>query len=241
MDDNDTSSLPASKAAYSFDDTTGEYLGVVEVFLSPLEATYFLPRNVVEMPPPTKLGTHERARLNAEATAWEIMPDFRRCMLWETATGTPIANTLALGDALPSGVTAEPPPVLRSDVPLTNVWDDASHTWRQLPDFSRTPVWSKATGQRAVPPPPREPLPDTLTTMAPPAVSAHQAPQWNDLHEGWDMVADYRGITYWTADGVHHVIEVLGVEPPADALTAPPTLPAPDDSATTLAPTTDED
>lgn len=84
MSETDTASLPASKDAYSFDETTREYLGRVEVFLSPLEATYFLPRNVVAIAPPEPLGANERARLNADGSAWEVVPDFRRVMLWET-------------------------------------------------------------------------------------------------------------------------------------------------------------
>lgn len=223
MSDIDTPSLPASKDAYSFDATTREYLGRVEVFLSPLEATYYLPRNVVEVAPPTDLSVHERARLNADGTAWEVVPDFRRCMLWETTTCTPIPNTLVLGELPPPGATAEAPPVLSHDTPLTNVWDSDKQAWHQLPDYSRTPVWSKATGQRAASPAPRDPLPDTLTVITPPKVDAHQAPQWNAQHEGWDIVPDYRGVSYWTADGMHHVITGLGIEPPTEALTAPPT------------------
>jgi hypothetical protein len=222
MSDTDTTLLPASKDAYSFDDTTREYLGIVEVFLSPLEAAYFLPRNVVAIAPPAHLGSHERARLSVDGTAWEVVPDFRRVMLWDTTTCTPVANTLALGDALPANVTAEPPPILRSEMPLTNVWDDDVRTWRQLPDYSRTPLWSKATGQRAVALAPCEPLPDTLTTRPPPVTGAHQALQWNALHDGWDLVTDYRGVTYWDAEGAPHVITELGIEPPADARFTPP-------------------
>jgi len=219
----DTPPLPASKAAYSFDATTREYLGVVEVFLSPLEATYYLPRNVVDIAPPTDLGANACARLNADGTAWEIAPDFRRRMLWDTATCTPVPNTLALGEALPSDVTAEPPPVLSSDTPRMNVWDHDAQAWHQLPDYSRTPVWSKNTGQRVPSLAPRKALPDTLTAIAPPHVSTHQAPRWNAAHEAWEIVPDYRGVTYWTVDGAQHVITELGVEPPAEALTTPPT------------------
>lgn len=222
MADIDTPSLPASKDAYSFDDTTREYLGRVEVFLSPLEATYYLPRNVVALTPPSDLGVRERARLHADGTAWEVVPDFRRCMLWDTSTGTPIPNTLVLGEVPPPGATAEAPPVWSHDTPLTNVWDDDAHAWRQLPDYSRTPVWSKATGQRAASPAPREPLPSTLTTIAPPVVGAHQAPQWNALHDGWDLVADDRDVTDWDTDGTPHVITELGVAPPAEARFTPP-------------------
>lgn len=232
MSDVDDTPLPASKDAYSFDDTTREYLGRVEVFLSPLEATYYLPRNVVMMSPPSDLGAHQCARLNADNTAWEIVPDFRRCMVWDTGTCSPIPNTLALGDCPPDHATAEAPPVLSDQTPLTNVWDAEARAWRQLPDYSRTPVWSKDTGLRVTSPQPREPLPDTLTTIEPPHVSDHQAVQWNAPRDRWEIVADYRGFAYWTADGAYHVITALGVEPPADALTAPPILaPDPDDSA----------
>lgn len=223
MSDIDTTSLPASKDAYSFDDMTREYLGRVEVFLSPLEMTYYFPRNVVDVAPPADLGVHERARLSEDGTAWDVVPDFRRCMLWDTSTCTPIPNTLVLGEMPPHGTTAEAPPILSHDTPLTNVWDSDTRAWRQLPDYSRTPVWSKATGQHVASPPPRETLPDTLTVIATPKVGEHQAPQWNAQHDGWDVVPDYRGVSYWTADGTHHVITELGIEPPADAFTAPPT------------------
>lgn len=222
MSSTDATSLPASKDAYSFDETTREYLGRVEVFLSPLEATYFLPRNVVELPPPA-LAANECARINADATAWEVVPDFRRAMLWDIDTCTAVPNTLALGDKPPKTVTAEAPPVLSSDVPRMNVWDADARAWQQVPDYSRTPVWSKETGGHAIALKPREPLPDTLTVIAPPHVGDHQAPRWNAQHDGWDIVADYRGTDYWTADGTHHVITALGEAPPADALLSPPT------------------
>jgi len=228
MSVSDTPSLPASKDAYSFDEATREYLGVVEVFLSPLESAYFLPRNVVEFAPPSDIGTRERARLNAKGTAWEIVPDFRRCMLWNTHTGNPIPNGLALGDALPDGATADAPPVLSSDQPWMNVWDDDARAWRQRADYSRTPVWSKDTAHVAASPSPGEALPDTLTLIAPPLIKEHQAPRWNAQSDGWEIVPDYRGTTYWTADGVRHDITELGVAPPADALSAPPPLPTDD-------------
>jgi len=231
MSDIDTPKLPASKDAYSFDETTREYLGRVQVFLSPLEATYYLPRNVVEMEPPAQLGANQHARLNADETAWEVVPDFRRCMLWDTDTCRPIPNTLALGDGPPDSATAEAPPVLSDQTPLTNVWDADAHAWRQLPDYSRTPVWSTDTGLRVASPKPRDPLPNTLTVLEPPHIGEHQVARWNALGDGWEIVADYRSFAYWTADGAHHVITALGVEPPADALTAPPSLALdPDDS-----------
>jgi hypothetical protein len=212
MSEIDTPALPAFKDAYSFDDTTREVLGCVQVFLSPLEAIYYLPHNVVEIAPPDHLAVHERARLNADGNAWDVIPDYRRCMLWDTHTCTPIPNTLTLGDDLPVGITAQAPPVLSHDTPLTNVWDDAARAWRQLPDYSRTPVWSKDTGLRAASPTPRDVLPDALTVIAPPLIGDHQAVQWNAQHESWDVITE------------------PSLTPPTDALAMP----------STPAPTTDE-
>jgi hypothetical protein len=222
MSDPATLDLPTAKHAYSFDETTRELLSTVEVFLSPLEGTYYLPRNVVEVAPPSDVGAHARARLNSDGTTWDVVPDFRRVMLWETATCRPVPNTLALGDALPDGVTAEAPPILSSDAPLMNVWDSDARAWRQQPDYSRTPVWSKATAERAANPRPGEPLPDALTVIAPPLAGTHQAPRWNAQRVTWDIVPDDRVATDETADDTQHVVAEPGVEPPVDMLTAPP-------------------
>ena len=235
MSNSDTLELPSSKHAYSFDEVTREWLGLVEVFLSPLEGRYYLPRNVVDIAPPTIPDPHQRARLNDDGTAWDIVPDFRRVMLWDTTTGLPVANALALSDTLPEGVTAEAPPVFSAHEPLQNVWDHDAHAWRQVPDYSRTPVWSKATAQRVASPIPGEALPDALTTLAPPSIGPHQAARWNTQRDHWERVADFRGFVYWTADGAQHVIDQLGIEPPDGYLTSPP-----DDVEATPAPTTTE-
>lgn len=231
MADPGTHNLPASKPAYSYDATTRELLGTVDVFLSPLEGTYFLPRNVVAFAPPATVGAYQCARLNDEGTAWEIVPDFRRVMLWDTATCNPVPNTLTLGDTLPNGITAEAPPVFSAQEPLANMWDADARTWRQVPDYSRTPVWSKATAQRAPNPAPGEPLPDTVTTRMPPRAAVHRTPRWNASLEDWETVADFRGFIYWTSDGTQHVIDQLGVEPPGGYLSVPPDdVAAPSDS-----------
>jgi len=233
MSDHDTSELPTAKHAYSFDEATRELLGPVEVFLSPLEGTYYLPRNVVAIAPPSIVDPHRRARLNDDGTAWDIVPDFRRVMLWDTATGLPVANALALGDTLPDSVTADAPPVFSAHEPLQNVWDRAALAWRQVPDYSRTPVWDKSTAQRVPSPAPGEPLPDTVTILAPPRLDVHQAPRWNAALDQWERVADFRGFVYWTGDGAQHVIDQLGVEPPTDALPSPPDVVAASPASTT--------
>jgi|GEM_PF-1008626 len=226
--------LPASTYAYSFDTITREYLCAVLVYLSPAEGTYHLPPNVVEAKPPAEMGPREAARLNAIGDAWDIVPNYRGVMLWDIATGRPIPNTLQLGELPAAGVTAEPPPVFSDAQPLRNVWNPTAHAWQQEPDYSRFPVWWKATGDLAPRVPSGRDLPDTLTTQCPPTPGTHQAVQWNDAHATWAFVADYRGFTYWTADGVRHVITQLGDPPPTGYLSAPPAdVPPTTDSITT--------
>lgn len=217
--------LPLSKDAYSFDLTTREYLCTVKVYLSPEERTYHLPANVVAFAPPANLGPREAARLNATGDAWEIVPHFRGAMLWDVATGRPVPNTLSLGDTPADGITAEPPPVFSDAQPVRNVWNTNARAWQQEPDYSRFPVWWKASGALAPSVPSGRPLPGDLTTLRPPVPGAHQALQWNDEHGTWAFVADYRGFLYWTADGTQHVIQQLGECPPPDHLTAPPSTP----------------
>ena len=48
-------------------------------------------------------------RLDAARQAWELVPDYRGVMLWDTGTATPLPNRLLLGDDLPEGVTVLPP------------------------------------------------------------------------------------------------------------------------------------
>lgn len=216
-----TTDLPRETYAYSFDLTTREYLREVRVYLNPDDGRYHLPINVVDIAPPS-VGAREAARLNAKGDAWEVVPHFRGVMLWDTATGRPVANTLPLGEVPPAGVTAEPPPMFSDAEPVRNVWNPTTRAWQQEPDYSRFTVWWKAAGERAPTVPSGQVLPDTLTTLPPPAPGPHQAVQWNDAHATWALIADYRGVVYWTADGASHAIHQLGVTPPADYLTAPP-------------------
>lgn len=55
---------------------------------------------------------------------------------------------------------------------------------------------------------------------APPVASEHQAVV--RLDNGWQLLPDYRGHIYYTADGVKHEIFALGVEPQMGALDQPP-------------------
>ncbi|WP_306169282.1 hypothetical protein [Halomonas sp. MMSF_3323] len=60
-------------------------------------------------------------------------------------------------------------------------------------------------------------------TEAPPSVGAHEAAKVID--GSWQVVPDWRGHEYWLADGTHHEINELGVEPPAEALDKAPPAP----------------
>ncbi|EPC02478.1 hypothetical protein L861_08950 [Litchfieldella anticariensis FP35 = DSM 16096] len=60
-------------------------------------------------------------------------------------------------------------------------------------------------------------------TVAPPLTGEHEAAQ--AINGAWQVVADWRGHVYWTADGQRHEIRELGIEPPADALDEVPPEP----------------
>lgn len=222
MSKNEDNPLPEAKDAYSFDHNTRELLGMVRVFLAPIEGKYFLPENVVDVSPIGTLRAREKFRLNAEGDAWEIVNDFRRVMLYATATGRIVPNALALGDALPVGVTAEPPPIHSDQEPIRVVWDSKASAWREESDYSRFAVYDKVTGKMAPHLSPGVALPDTLTFVAPPVPAEHTAPEWSEASGAWTLVADYRGTTYWLADGSEHTIEALGVVPPEGAMKQKP-------------------
>lgn len=222
MSESNAPHLPESKDAFSFNEETREYLGVVRVFLSPIEQVYYLPNNVVEVEPPKNLGRNQAARLNDAGDAWEVVNDYRRVMLYDTSTARPVPNSLQLGDLPAKGVTAAAPAQYSDHMPLRSVWDPGAGVWREEPDYSRHALYEKATGANAPSLEPGAPLPDTLTTQAPPLAVEHQAPQWSDASGAWELVPDYRGVTYWTADGQKHEISALGELLPYDALMSEP-------------------
>lgn len=222
MSTNENNQLPMAKDGYSFDRVTRELLGTVRVFLAPIEGVYFLPENVVEVAPTAVPGPNQKHRLNAAGDAWEVVADFRRVMLWDTATVRPVLNTLQLGELPPVGVTAVQPAMYDERMPLRNVWGAKAKAWREDPDFSRFAIYDKATGAHAPMLAPGVALPETMTTLSPPMPGDHTGPRWNEVSGAWELVPDYRGFTYWTADGTQHTVDALGVEPPAGYLTLPP-------------------
>lgn len=61
------------------------------------------------------------------------------------------------------------------------------------------------------------------TTTPPPNVQADQVAVFES--GAWAVKADRRGHVYWTPDGGRVEIDAIGIEPPADALDAPPPPP----------------
>ncbi|WP_300067692.1 hypothetical protein [uncultured Ruegeria sp.] len=81
-----------------------------------------------------------------------------------------------------------------------------------------------ATGEARLDPLDHQPyLPADATLIAPPDTGENQVAVWAD--DAWTIQPDYRGTEYWLADGSHHTIIEIGVEPPADALDEEPELP----------------
>ncbi|MCC4600179.1 phage tail protein [Xanthomonas melonis] len=179
-----TNTLPPTSTAYAFDATTGEFIGPVTVYLSEMEGRYPLPPNTVAIAPAPTAALYQRHRLSTATGSWEVVPDYRGVMLYSTDTAAPVANTLALGDALPqSCTTSQPIAFLPSDF-RRNVWDDARASWRADPDYSATLVWEKATGAIAPRLAAGIALPGQLTTVAPP-MTVDGTLQWDEAAQSW--------------------------------------------------------
>ncbi|MCS3807772.1 phage tail protein [Xanthomonas sp. 4461] len=174
-----TAMLPRTNIAYAFDPNTGEFTGPVVVYLSELEGRYPLPPNTVSTTPAPPAGLYQRHRLSSAKGAWEVVPDYRGVMLYSTDTAAPVANTLALGDALPLGCTTSQPIAFLPGDFRRNVWDDVRASWRADPDYSAVLVWEKATGAIAARLAAGIELPGQLTTVAPPMVT-DGTPVWDE-------------------------------------------------------------
>ncbi|MDV2453695.1 phage tail protein [Xanthomonas hortorum] len=182
-----TNTLPHTSTAYAFDSTTGEYTGPVTVYLSELEGRYPLPPNTVATAPAPPAGLYQRHRLSSATASWEVVPDYRGVMLYSTDTALPIANTLALGDALPQGcTTSQPITFLPSDY-RRNVWDAVRASWRADPDYSAALVWEKATGAIAPRLAAGVALPGQFTTVAPP-MTVDGTLVWDEDAQAWSVL-----------------------------------------------------
>jgi hypothetical protein len=97
--------------------------------------------------------------------------------------------------------------------------------WEVVDDFRFVCLWNTAT--LAVVPnfvALGDKLPDGVTNKAPTLYGQldHTANEWDASANDWRAVPDYRGHSYWLADGSFHTIDDIGVSPPADALDSPP-------------------
>ncbi|MCS3745783.1 hypothetical protein FHY18_001344 [Xanthomonas arboricola] len=183
-----TATLPRTSTAYAFDPTTGELTGPVVVYLSELEGRYPLPPNTVSTAPAPPAGLYQRHRLSSATGAWKLVPDYRGVMLYSTNTAMPVANTLALGDALPLGCTTSQPIAFLPGDFRRNVWDDVRASWRADPDYSAVLVWEKATGAIAARLAAGIELPGQLTTVAPPMVT-DGTPVWDEDAQAWSALS----------------------------------------------------
>ncbi|HKT28759.1 phage tail protein [Dyella sp.] len=180
--------FPPTKRAYTFCTKTREYLGELEAYLSPLEGTYPLPSNATFVEPGSNPGPLKARRLAQDGSTWEAVDDFRYIMLWDTKTALPVPNTLALGNMLPPGITCITPPTYSSQDCKCAAWDEGQGAWVAAPDYSRYPLWVKATAERAPSLPAGVELPDTLTTLPPPT-SDHADAVWNEATSTWMLVS----------------------------------------------------
>lgn len=71
-------------------------------------------------------------------------------------------------------------------------------------------------------------IPAGCKTMPPPLLGQREAARTlgPGVDAGWEVVADWRGYTYYTADRVVHHITEVGVTPPMEHWDAPPPLTA---------------
>lgn len=67
-------------------------------------------------------------------------------------------------------------------------------------------------------------IPAGCKTTPPPVLAARQAARTLNaaVDAGWEVLPNWVGFEYWTADRRHHFISEVGIEPPAGHLTADP-------------------
>lgn len=172
--------------AHSFDPVTREYILPIKVYCDD-QGNWQLPDNTVMAAPKREAGPLEALRLSASGSAWQVVPDYRRCMLWDKATATPVANGLALGEQPPKGTTHLPPLQVELGAHQRCVWDAKTGAWGLSPDYSSALLYEKASGALAAPLLPGTALPDSLTTTAPPDPAAGPW-EFDSATGGWARV-----------------------------------------------------
>ena len=168
---------------HSFDESTGQYLLPVRVYPE-ADGSCPLPLNTVDFPPADPVGPQQAWRINDTRTAWEVVDDFRGVMLWDTTTGYPVANRLALAERPPVGTTPLAPLAVAPGAPVANRWNTQHNAWELVPDYSHTPIWAKSTGGVLPMLPVGEALPATAINIAPPT-DAGTPVRFDDVVGAW--------------------------------------------------------
>jgi hypothetical protein len=153
--------------AHSYDPITREYVLPIKVYSDGIGG-WLLPDNTVLAKPKRAAVELEALRLNATGKAWEIVPDYRRRMLWDKGTAAAMANNLQLGQVPADGATHLPPLPIPEGAPQRNAWNAPTDAWGLVPDYSTTQLYDKATGQHAASISAGIALPEQLTDIAPP-------------------------------------------------------------------------
>jgi|GEM_PF-1349845 len=121
---------PASIPGFSYDPHSGQYSGMIQIVRQDFDGAYPLPANTVLFAPKTTPGPQQALRINAEKTAWDVVADFRNQPLFAKTSGQPVANHLALGQAIPDELTLIAPP----DSSGQWAFNNAAQYWQCLPE-----------------------------------------------------------------------------------------------------------
>lgn len=171
------------RIAHCYDPSTRAYMCEVRLQQSS-DGAWHLPDYTVEAVPPAAPGPHQALRLADDGSAWELVPDFRNCPLWDTETALRVPNAMALAEPLPANVTHLAPPALHGSAPVCVVWSADPAGWELMPDYSGRPLWNKSDGSIADAIPRGQALPATLTDRAPPTQRSGEI-TFDDAVDAW--------------------------------------------------------
>ncbi|MBH1639763.1 hypothetical protein I5U57_09955 [Stenotrophomonas maltophilia] len=172
--------------AHSYDPDTRAYMGKVRLQPSP-DGAWNLPDFTVDVAPRQPAGEYQALRLAEDRSRWELVADFRNCMLWDTRTAMAVPNRLALGEPLPKDVTLSEPFKLDGTTAQYNAWNASRREWTLLPDYSSRPLWNKHDASFATPVSRGVALPPSVTDLAPPADRSYPV-TFDEARAAWVMV-----------------------------------------------------
>lgn len=174
--------------AFCYCPKTFELLHTSHVPFNTRTGRHALPPNTTLCPPPdVVVQPFKCAVFDKDSAVWCVVPDYRRVMLYSKSTALPVANSLVLGEDLPSDLTASAPVPLGLNSHHRNLWDDACECWRVIPDYAGVPLWHKESAAPAKGIPTGMDLPDYLTPITPPLDGSTY--RFDELAQRWDRVA----------------------------------------------------